>query len=54
MMRKLESEAFKKESKVIIFRTHSNDINQTLFDDMSTLYLWTDGEGHSEAPWFKK
>ncbi len=54
VMRKIESEALKKEFKNIIFWTYSSDIHQELYSDIPTLYLWSGKEGYTHSPWFKK
>jgi hypothetical protein len=53
-MRRLESEALKKEFKNLIFWTYSGDVHQELYADMPTLYLWVGKEGYTQTPWFKK
>lgn len=51
--RKLESEIIKKEYPDCIFHSYSEDINQNLFPDCPTLYLWVKDRGYTQVPWFK-
>lgn len=52
IMRKIESEIIKNQFNSFIFFTQNEDILQTIFPDMPTIYLWVGNRGHAILPWF--
>ena len=52
IMRSLEKEIFEKEFGEYIFHAFSDPKLKGVLPNLPTLYLWSTGRNHSDAPWF--